>query len=172
MSATTIRYLRGDATEPKAHGHSIIAHICNDEGRWGRGFVVAVSARWPQPEREYRRWYRQRADNDFALGTVQLVEVGRGLHVANMIGQHGIRTSQSRPPIRYDAVARCLAALAGHALELDASIHLPRIGTGLAGGTWDRIEPLIVAHLCANAIPVTVYDPVGDTPSRALPEGA
>ncbi|WP_218024964.1 hypothetical protein, partial [Nocardia pseudovaccinii] len=91
MSATTIRYVAGDATEPQSHGHRIIAHICNDEGRWGRGFVVAVSARWPQPEREYRRWHRHRATSNFGLGAVQLVDVGRDLHIANMIGQHGIR---------------------------------------------------------------------------------
>lgn len=35
---------------------------------------------------------------------------------------------------------------------------MPRIGCGLAGGRWDRIEPLIVATLSAAGIEVTVYD--------------
>ena len=38
------------------------------------------------------------------------------------------------------------------------SVHMPRIGCGLAGGTWERIEPLIVKVLCERGIPVTVYD--------------
>jgi hypothetical protein len=31
-----------------------IAHVCNDRGGWGKGFVMAISQRWPQPEMEYR----------------------------------------------------------------------------------------------------------------------
>ncbi|GAA4206372.1 hypothetical protein GCM10022220_20020 [Actinocatenispora rupis] len=37
-------------------------------------------------------------------------------------------------------------------------MHLPRIGCGLAGGRWDRIEPLVAAELTDRGIPVTVYD--------------
>ncbi len=40
---TTIQYLKGDATSPQAKGTKIIAHICNDIGGWGKGFVLAVS---------------------------------------------------------------------------------------------------------------------------------
>jgi len=35
---------------------------------------------------------------------------------------------------------------------------MPRIGCGLAGGDWSRIEPLIAETLCASDIDVTVYD--------------
>ncbi|MBV8077676.1 MAG: Appr-1-p processing protein, partial [Planctomycetaceae bacterium] len=38
----TIRYLRGDATQPQATGPRIIAHLCNDQGGWGQGFVAAL----------------------------------------------------------------------------------------------------------------------------------
>jgi O-acetyl-ADP-ribose deacetylase (regulator of RNase III) len=55
-------------------------------------------------------------------------------------------------------VQRCLTALAGHATRLTASVHMPRIGCGLAGGRWERIEPLIITALCAQDIPVAVYD--------------
>jgi hypothetical protein len=41
---------------------------------------------------------------------------------------------------------------------LSASVHLPRIGCGLAGGRWELIEPLITATLCARDIATTVYD--------------
>jgi len=78
--------------------------------------------------------------------------------VANMVGQHGVRGGSRTPPIRYEAVASCLAQLALKARELDASVHMPRIGCGLAGGKWERIEPLIVGALCAQDIPVTVYE--------------
>jgi hypothetical protein len=35
---------------------------------------------------------------------------------------------------------------------------MPRIGVGNAGGSWSVIEELIRTTLCANNIPVTVYD--------------
>jgi hypothetical protein len=40
---------------------------------------------------------------------------------------------------------------------------MPRIGTGLSGGDWTEIEPIIEAELIGRSIPVTVYDlPAGD----------
>ena len=151
-----IHYLIGDATRPQATGHKIIAHICNDVGGWGKGFVVAISKRWPEPEREYRRWHGD--GEGFALGEIQLVEVEPDVQVANMIGQHGLSPTREGPPIRYEAVESCLAKLAGKGQELSASIHMPRIGCGLAGGTWDRIEPLIERTLVATGVEVFVYD--------------
>jgi hypothetical protein len=68
------------------------APCCNDEGGWGRGFVLALSRRWSEPERRYRAWARGEEDSaPFALGQVQLVPVEESLWVANLIGQHGIR---------------------------------------------------------------------------------
>ena len=155
---TPLTIIAGDATVPQAKGPKVIAHICNDMGGWGKGFVLAVSARWPEPEKAYRAWHRARARNDFGLGAVQLIQVAPDKWVANMIGQHGTRTGSQGPPIRYPAVESCLAGLATHAEHLGASVHMPRIGCGLAGGTWARIEPLITAALSARDIPVTVYD--------------
>lgn len=150
--------VHGDATSPHAKGPKVIAHVCNDRGGWGKGFVLALSKRWPEPEAAYRAWHRGRAGNDFALGAVQLVQTRPDLWVANMIAQHGIKPGSGGPPIRYDALRQALRALAPHVLEHGASVHMPRIGTGLAGGTWERIEPLITGELSARDIHVTVYE--------------
>ena len=75
-----------------------------------------------------------------------------------MVGQHGMKGSEQAPPIRYEAVEECLGKVAAKAQELGASVHMPRIGSGLAGGRWELIEPLIVKTLCQNNVPVTVYD--------------
>src|SRR4051794_34625720 len=120
-----IRYLKGDATSPQAKGNKLIAHICNDLGKWGKGFVMALSARWPEPERAYREWHRNRAKNDFGLGAVQLVQVESYIWVANMVAQHGVRAGTNTQPIRYDAVEECLEKLVAKALELHASVHMP-----------------------------------------------
>jgi len=161
-----IHYTLGDATQPSGRP-AIIAHICNDLGAWGRGFVLAVSRRWPDVADHYRRWLAwQRAGNTPALGAVQIIEVEPHLWVANVIAQHGIRTSLSGlPPIRYDALTQCLSHVQVFAVQHQASVHMPRIGCGLAGGTWDRVEPIIIEALCAHGIAVTVYD----LPSRNAP---
>ncbi|MEV7324839.1 macro domain-containing protein [Streptomyces sp. NPDC093970] len=153
-----ITYIRGDATAPAGKGVKVIAHVCNDMGGWGKGFVLALSRRWPEPEKAYRAWHRDRAKNGFALGAVQLIQVDRHLWVANMIGQHGTRTGSKGVPVRYEAIGTALAELADEALALGASVHMPRIGCGLAGGKWSRVEPLIGERLAGRGIPVTVYD--------------
>ncbi|MEU4155320.1 macro domain-containing protein [Actinoplanes sp. NPDC026670] len=153
-----LKFVKGDATSPQAKGPKIIAHVSNDIGGWGKGFVVAISRRWKEPERAFRQWHRERAGNDFGLGATQLVQVQPDVWVANMVGQRGIRSGSGGPPVRYEAIGRCLHTVADHAAELRASVHMPRIGCGLSGGKWERIEPMIVAALCERDIPVTVYD--------------
>ncbi|MFD9196278.1 macro domain-containing protein [Streptomyces phaeochromogenes] len=153
-----ITYVRGDASTPLGKGVKLIAHVCNDIGGWGKGFVLALSNRWPEPEAAYRRWHRERAGNDFALGATQFVKVDRYVWVANMIGQRGTKTGSKGVPVRYEAIDTALAPLADKALELGASVHMPRIGCGLAGGKWSRVEPLISERLIERGIEVTVYD--------------
>ncbi|MEE1664962.1 Appr-1-p processing protein [Streptomyces sp. NPDC002387] len=155
-----ILYVRGDATVPSGEGAKVVAHVCNDVGGWGRGFVRAVSERWPEPEAAYRAWYRARETNDFGLGAVQVVRVETDVWVANLIGQRGIRRrGRGTVPVRYEAIGTALAALAPRALDLGARVHMPRIGCGLAGGTWSRVEPLISERLLRRGVHVTVYDP-------------
>ncbi len=154
---SSIQYTWGDATAPAGAGPKIIVHICNDMGGWGRGFVLALSNRWKAPEQQYRQWYK--SEENFALGEVQFVQVEDQLWVANLIGQHKIRKDEKgNPPIRYRAVEHGLSLIAEKASSLQASVHMPRIGCGLAGGKWEKIEPLIIKTLIKSQIKVTVYD--------------
>ena len=156
---TSITYLNGDATNPSTAGPKVIAHICNDIGGWGKGFVLAITKRWPEPETQYRDWFANRESNDFALGSVQFVEVGDKLWIANMIAQHKTKQgSDGVPPIRYDAVSSCLGLLSKFASDHQATIHMPRIGCGLAGGSWDKIVPLIEQTCGVAQVSVYVYD--------------
>ena len=53
-----INYVTGDATEPIIRP-CIIAHICNTEGKWGKGFVLALSKKYPLAEEGYREWFKR-----------------------------------------------------------------------------------------------------------------
>ncbi|SFF82996.1 macro domain-containing protein [Streptomyces mirabilis] len=166
-----ITYVRGDATAPSVKGVRLIAHVCNDIGGWGKGFVLALSRRWPEPQAVYRAWHRDRAHNDFGLGATQFVQVEKYVWVANLIGQRGVLPQGlgfARPgrtpmgskgvPVRYESIDTGLAHVATKAAELGASVHMPRIGCGLAGGDWSRVEPLIMRRLVERGVAVTVYD--------------
>ena len=151
-----IRFLKGDATCPIVEGNKIIVHICNDIGGWGLGFVLALSKRWPEPEVEYRKWYESM--ENFVLGEVQFVKVEGHISVANMIAQHNVVSIKGIPPIRYEALDKCLQKVGDRAKEINATIHMPRIGCGLAGGTWVEVEKLIYKNLIGRGIEVFVYD--------------
>lgn len=123
--------------------------------------ALALSKRSRAPELAFRMWFAQREHNDFALGSVQFVPFATDCEVANMIGQHGIASRATRaatPPVRYDAIERALAIVAARAMETHASVHLPRIGCGLAGGRWDAVEPIIARQLGARGVAACVYD--------------
>lgn len=167
-----INYLRGDATRPIVAPDqlALIVHIVNTRGGWGRGFVVAVSKRWPQPEAQYRKWHRNGVSDDgdrFELGQIQLVKVEPNLCVVNMLAQEGYGKNNqalhqsdepnATRPIRLGALEQCLGEVKmltnGGKLS---SVHMARIGCGLAGATWDEVEPIVSRQLAD--VSVYVYD--------------
>lgn len=170
-----INYVTGDATKPDGAGPKVIVHCCNDEGLWGAGFVLALSKMWPKAEAAYKAWPDANPNEPwfpptietsgpFELGQVQFVLVGPKIWVANLIGQHGVGVSDDgRPPIRYDAIRTGLMKVKRFCQIHDASVHMPRMGAGLAGGNWTAIEQTIKAELMAHGVSVTVYD----LPARA-----
>jgi len=175
-----INYVQGDATDPKTPGNKIIAHVCNDIGGWGRGFVLSLSKKWKDPELMYRRWYQEGADmllvpgeSDLTIGVpLQLNEVmfvpvdykgsppdfDEMTYVANMVAQHGVLPKDDgTQPIRYGALEACLQQVKKFVDHIGgASVHMPRIGCGLAGGKWSEIEPIIERALVD--VDVYVYD--------------
>ena len=157
-----IIYRIGDATKPRGAGPVIIAHIANDKSpRWGRGFGYAVTSAFSGIRVEFTRWAGARPP----LGKIHVYESdSRGPIVVTMVAQSGYGPS-SRPRIRYAHLAACLEQLAGEAGRMGASVHMPRIGTGHAGGDWGVVSGLIHRHLIRRGIAVTVYD----TPSMARP---
>lgn len=156
-----INYVVGDATDPQTDQPWIIAHICNDMGGWGSGFVLPLARRYPKAESSYRTWYRRKTTTirpPFELGQVQFVVVDDQRIIANMIGQHGIHVRGGKVPIDYGAVSKALVRVSAYARSMGAEVHMPRIGCGLAGGKWEKIEPIIQATLVLNDVPVFVYD--------------
>lgn len=149
-------------------GPVFLLHVVNDVGGWGKGFSGQVGTHYPVAEKDYRRWPKNNR-NTFVLGGVwlSLVEDRRTtpgsdhVSVAHLCAQHGY-SSPGQPAIRYDALAECLNDVRDRATYLYRKparlpfILMPRIGCGLAGGTWDQVEPIIRREM--DGLKVVVFD--------------
>lgn len=163
-----ITYREGDALEPVARNSNsdiVITHLVNDAGLYGAGFAKAVTQRYPVARTRYRNWFRSSYLNDsvektpFELGMVQIIPLIPSLWMAHLLAQHGVRGPGNSVPLDLDALENCLWLL-GKKVEgrdRDSEVHMPRIGCGLAGGSWAQIEPLVNEYLSEKDIPVTVY---------------
>lgn len=148
----TIHYLEGDATLPILKP-AYICHITNDCGGWGAGFVVAVTKAFGNgPESSYRCWSRE---EDFRLGKIQIVPVNNDISVVNMIAQTGFISAKNQHPLHLKALRQCLKQVYMAVKGTNITVHMPRIGCGLAGGTWNEIEPIIEATMTVDTY---VYD--------------
>lgn len=135
-----------------------LVHVVNDAGRWGAGFTAALDRWEPQLREDYLR-------EPMRLGEVRAAHVEHYRHsckttVFHVCAMNGVRRAGVPRPLSYAALARGLRSV-GKAWSLihpEANIYMPRIGCGLAGGTWDQVEPLIVKALCARDIQVVVCD--------------
>ncbi len=156
-TANRITILVGDATEPRSSGHRIIAQIVNDKTpRWGAGFALCVRKKWPEAQDDFVNWVEGDRTR-LKLGNTHFSRLAENLTLCHMISQHGYGPS-TKPRIRYWALENCLQALASTALEHDATVHMPRIGSGQAGGSWELVSELIDDALCRRGVKVTVYD--------------
>ena len=147
-----INYIKGDATKPTVEGNKFIAHVCNNKGGWGAGFVLAISDMWEEPEEEYRFLIKSK---NFKLGDTQLVNVDEEIIVANMIAQDGFKSPTNPTPLDYEALKSCLLFVGDMAKMNYATVHMPKIGCGLAGGKWETVEKIIEECI---SVDVFVYE--------------
>lgn len=178
-----VEYKVGNATQPIGDGKKLIFHVCNDEGGWGSGFVLGLNKEFgvepSGPRGKYHSWYgslgKQNAQSDFGatgpfkLGQVQYVKVKDDTTVVNCIAQStpgGFTskvTGKTFPPVRYQSLEECLLRVRD-AVEpaikkgQKISLHSPRLGCGLAGGSWEVVDAIIKRVFDGLDVTWTVYD--------------
>ena len=176
------KVITGDATNPtlKHNEIAVIPHVCNNINSWGKGFVLALSAKWEKPEKEYHSYMftntisnLARKTKDTVLGDLAceyggLIEVERNIFIAKMIAQRGTISQLNLKPIKYAALVKSMEKVAQiindynlnypSSSDKQIAIHTPKFGCGLAGGNWDFIEELIIEIWCMKDIDVTVYE--------------
>lgn len=169
---TRITCIRGDATQPRSGRSRLLLQLVNDAAfTWGAGFAAAVRRRWPLAQKAFT----EAVQHDRALlklGRIVPFQLRPDLTLVSLIAQRGYGDSP-RPRIRYAALQKSLEQVCGIAKQTDATVHMPRIGTGEARGAWPVVEELIRETLLRNGIGVIVYDlpvtrrkPQGDLPFK------
>ena len=154
-----LKYIHGDATDPiitpSVNSVVCIPHICNNGGYWGSGFTRSLDEKWELPRKSYLNM------NKYNLGEVVVVKADNNisnLYVLNMIAQKGIRSRTNPKPISYSALDMCLNKLKIFAsTHKNITFHMPKIGSGLAGGDWNIIEEMINNIIVSTGTDVYVY---------------
>ena len=116
---------------------------------------MEVAKEWGFIQEEFRGRVEQDRSN-LSLGKIHWAQIEEDLGIVHMVAQSGYGPS-TRPRIRYAALSDTLDQLQEVALEQSASVHMPRIGTGQAGGNWELIRELIDERLVRRGTPVFVY---------------
>lgn len=145
----------GDATKPRGKGVKIIAQLVNTYGGLGIGFGKALSKNYPQVKEKMEEWKNDK--DTFKLGNSQIFRVEKELYVYQMLAQKGLFAKKDEIPLRYSSLRKCIKDLADKAIELNASIHMPQIGTGQAKGDWNLIQGMIHDEIIKRGIIVNVY---------------
>lgn len=127
----SIHTLHGDVAAPRGEPPRIVCQLVNDRAlRWGGGLARKMAKRHPNAEIEFGAWLRGVPRSE-RLGEVHFARTADGTVLASLVAQEGYGAGP--PRIRYRALDRCLHAVGRHARVHDASVHMPKIGTGGAG---------------------------------------
>ena len=157
-----IHYIIGDATLPieTEAENRLIVHCCNTLGAWGAGFVVPLGRRYPKAKERYKKFIEENKGISM-LGEVNEVKVADNIYVENLIGQSFLyKKANGEIPCNYIAIEHgFLKIMENWSNKGNYSIHMPRIGCGLAGGDWKTIENIIQRTFVGIAnVDVYVYD--------------
>lgn len=166
----SLMYVVGDALEPRGSGNRLVAHVVNDRTpNWGgHGFAMAVKRRYPEAQEDFQHWVSEDRAR-LSLGKTHTARVESETWVATMVAQKGYGATTRGPRIRYEALGTCLREVGRTARQLNASVHMPRIGCGQAGGDWNVVEEMVLVEVCNGETPVFVYDLPGSTSEPKTP---
>ncbi|ODU21058.1 MAG: hypothetical protein ABS87_08230 [Sphingomonas sp. SCN 67-18] len=152
-----MRYVHGNILDPLGNEPKIICQLVNDRAiKWGGGVARKFARKYPQAELQYTQSFIH-LTADQRLGRALIVELDEGVSLASIVAQEGFGPSLF-PRMRYGALQAGLREVAAHARQISAGVHMPKIGTGSAGGDWGIIEEIIEDELVRAGLAVTVYD--------------
>ena len=145
-----IKYIKGDLLTTDA---SVIVHGCNCQGVMGSGVAKQIKEKYPVVYERYMMVYKKYPD---LLGKIQIVNISENLKIVNCFTQEFYGKDGTRF-IDYYAIQSCMRKL-GHFCKVTNinKIAMPKIGCGLGGGNWNKVEDIIKHEL--RSTNVLVYE--------------
>lgn len=129
----------------------LIIHGCNAQGSMGKGVARDIRDAWPMVYDAYRAAHRA---TGLTLGDV--IYAASPTHIiGNAITQNKYDSFRKYgiPDLDYDALLACMRNVDTFMIDnkIDA-VAMPKIGAGLAGGDWDKIERIISSNISNNVV--------------------
>jgi len=121
----------------------ILVHGVNMQGKFNAGLAKQIRQRYPQVYQDYLRAY----ERGLRLGDVIFTRVSATLIIASGVTQVYYGREPSVVYVNYRAVGEVFYQVASMARMTGLPVVHPAIGCGLAGGSWQEIEPLITQAL-------------------------
>lgn len=113
------------------------------------GIAAQIKKKYPVVYKEYRRHHDM---TGLMLGSFHLVDVNPERRVINTIAQ-----TQGGVPVSYDAINKIFTDLNTVNLNPHKRIGIPKIGAGVAGGSWDIIEQIVKTRAVNYDVCVYVF---------------
>ncbi|CAI5726359.1 unnamed protein product [Peronospora effusa] len=180
-----LHYKSGDASQPSRSSLRdrpyIIVHCVDNSGVWcSRGFFRSLSLLSPIIQKKYEAAGRY---GDLKLGSAHLIPLppqaaiddgaATDRFVCLLVVQGSLGKKKQRvgngpgtmqrvrhgksSTFHLNALETALQALAHRALELSATVHLPRIGYGTPNFNWYAVERLLAHNLRDAGVDATIY---------------
>ena len=137
-----IKYLKMDVTTANS---GIIAHGVNCQGVMGSGVALAIKNKFPAVYQLYSDLCedtRAFSDTKVLLGRVQHCKINDELYVANCFTQD-FYGKDGKQYASYDADRICIGNLFQAARILELPIYMPKIGCGLGGLEWGKVQKIL-----------------------------
>lgn len=148
-----IKYIDGNVFDTK---NDIIAHGCNCIGGYGAGIAKTVATLYPKAKIAYYKKYH--SSEKWNLGDTQIVKVSSDRYIANCATQYDYGSPKNgKIYVSYDGFKKSMEELKRKANLLNASIAMPLIGAGLAGGDWKILEGILNEVFHDVEIEVWIY---------------
>lgn len=148
-----IRYIDGDLVKT-AEDFDVIAHCCNCYCVMGSGIAPQIKAKFPEA-------YKVDCDTIKGdinkLGTISYTTATKPI-VVNLYGQFDYTGRRSgKMDLDYDALRSALRQMKRN--FSGRTFGLPKIGSGLAGGSWEKIEKIIEEEMYGEHVTIVNYVP-------------
>jgi len=151
-----IKYIKGDLIELAKQGEfEVIMHCCNCFNTMGAGIARAIRDNFPEAYLKDQNTIKGDRNKLGTYNSVTIKNFAKPFFVVNLYGQYDFKVSNG-PNINYVSLSNALLQIKKDFTGL--KFGLPRIGAGLAGGSWEVIEKIIQCTLIDEDVTVVNFE--------------